>query len=874
MKLWFRRNSLEKLFFKEEIEQENIQTSGTAKLPILKQVAQTVEGSLTPHIPGPMTADENEDLNMKFLRLLPSEWNTHVVVWRNKSDLDKIKHGICSTPSTNNNDDVSTVFGVSTTSPQVSTVNLSDATVYAFLANQPNGSQLEHEDLEQIHEDDLEEMDLKCQLALLSMRAKRHFVREYRVLRNQENITKNQEIIRRTVNVEDTSSKAMVEIDGASFDWSFMADDEAPSNMAFMAFPDIEISNEKDDLDNKIEKFKNASQRLDKLIRSQITDKSKKGLGYVSYDVVPPPHTVRFSPPRIDLSHTGLPEFAEPSVKRYGVKPIEMVTQTSSVKISKLVKEKMVHQSLRNGNQKEIMRLGANTIRGTRWPVNLKSTRRSFQKRTTYNNINFSQKVNTTKGKVNTARPNSAVLNAVRANKGKAEIYPTSLTLRSLMEGMLHLGEELKVNRVLVVKPHLKTLYELFRGITPALSFMRHFGCHVTILNSLDHIGKFDGKSNEGFFVGYSTNSKAFRVYKTRTRKVEENLHINFLENKPIIAGDGPKWLFDIDALTKSLNYVPVIACTNLNDFVGKGARFDAGQSSMETRPSQDYILPLWNDGSLFDSSSKESDGDNKDNDGPCKDSEIDNQERPNANNSTKDVNTAGPSINTASLNINTASPIVNIVRQSDGFFGANIDMRSLNGVEMDVKSAFMYGRIEEDVYVCQTLGFEDPEYPDKVYKVEKALYGLHQASRACQDKYIDEILRKFKYTDVKPASTPMDKEKALLKDSNGDDVDVDVHLYRSMIGSLMYLTSSRPDIMLVVCTCAKFQVNPKVSHLYAVKRIFRYLKGQPKLGLWYPRDSPFDLVAYTDSDYDGASLDKKSTSGGCQFLGCKIISW
>ncbi|GKB46392.1 hypothetical protein Tco_0897145 [Tanacetum coccineum] len=103
---------------------------------------------------------------------------------------------------------------------------------------------------------------------------------------------------------------------------------------------------------------------------------------------------------------------------------------------------------------------------------------------------------------------------------------------------------------------------------------------------------------------------------------------------------------------------------------------------------------------------------------------------------------------------------------------------------------------------------------------------------------------------------------------------DVDEHLYRSMIGSLMYLTSSRPDIMFVVCACARFQVNPKVSHLHAVKRIFRYLKGQPKLGLWYPKDSPFDLVAYTDSDYAGASLDRKSTTGGCQFLGCRLISW
>ncbi|GKB08150.1 hypothetical protein Tco_0836434, partial [Tanacetum coccineum] len=103
--------------------------------------------------------------------------------------------------------------------------------------------------------------------------------------------------------------------------------------------------------------------------------------------------------------------------------------------------------------------------------------------------------------------------------------------------------------------------------------------------------------------------------------------------------------------------------------------------------------------------------------------------------------------------------------------------------------------------------------------------------------------------------------QKPLLKDEDGEEVDV--HMYRSMIGSLMYLTSSRPDIMFVVCACARYQVNPKVSHLHAVKRIFRYLKGQPKLGLWYLKDSPFNLVAYTDSDYARASLDKNSTTGG-----------
>nr|GEY77102.1 hypothetical protein [Tanacetum cinerariifolium] len=217
---------------------------------------------------------------------------------------------------------------------------------------------------------------------------------------------------------------------------------------------------------------------------------------------------------------------------------------------------------------------------------------------------------------------------------------------------------------------------------------------------------------------------------------------------------------------------------------------------------------------------------------------------------------------------------------------------------------------------LSQMFGFEDPNHPNKVYKVVKALYGLHQAPRAwyetlvtyllengfqrgtidqtlfikkqkgdillvkqkkdgifiSQDKYVAEILRKFRLIKGKLASTPIDTEKPLLNDSDGEDVHI--HTYRSMIGSLMYLTSSRPDIMFAVCACARFQVTPKALHLHAVKKIFRYLKGKPHLGLWYPKDSPFDLVAYSDSDYAGASLDIISTTGGCQSLRCILISW
>ncbi|KAJ9561036.1 LOW QUALITY PROTEIN: hypothetical protein OSB04_006196 [Centaurea solstitialis] len=140
------------------------------------------------------------------------------------------------------------------------------------------------------------------------------------------------------------------------------------------------------------------------------------------------------------------------------------------------------------------------------------------------------------------------------------------------------------------------------------------------------------------------------------------------------------------------------------------------------------------------------------------------------------------------------------------------------------------------------------------------------------QSKYVKDMLTKFGFLDAKSASTPMETHRQLTADVEGEEVDV--HQYRSMIGSLMYLTASRPDIMFAVCVCARFQVRPKDSHLQAVKRIFRYLNGQPGLGLWYPYESPFELLAYTDSDYGGASLDRKSTSGGCQFLGARLVSW
>ncbi|GJR96315.1 putative ribonuclease H-like domain-containing protein [Tanacetum coccineum] len=459
------------------------------------------------------------------------------------------------------------------------------------------------------------------------------------------------------------------------------------------------------------------------------------------------------------------------------------------------------------------------------------------------------------------------------------------------------------LNRVLVTKPHNKTPYELIIGRAPSISFMRPFGCPVTILNTLYPLGKFDGKAEEGFLVGYSVNSKAFRVFNTETKKVKENLHVNFLENKPNVAGQGPNWLFDIDSLTNSMNYQPVSAGNQTNKNAGPQEtngntglkkNVDAGQTEEENVSTQQYIMfPLW---SSISSNYKSSDDKAKDDtvdDDACKKMYKNQQEKITRASSTNNFNTISTLVNTANAS-RTFSPVgpssgpsfvpfggsfsIDVANlphdplmpeledtveiQSTGIFGNAYDdhdletlntpyadqtiqtrgmtkknsrehamisyiqkQRSTNhkdfqnclfacflsqheptkisqalddeswveamqeellqfkiqkvwtlvdlpsgkkaigtkwvyrnkkderGIvveairlffafasfmnfvvyQMDVKSSFLYGTIEEEVYVCQPPSFVDPEFPEKVYKVEKALYGLHQAPRACK---------------------------------------------------------------------------------------------------------------------------------------------
>ncbi|GJY65690.1 putative ribonuclease H-like domain-containing protein [Tanacetum coccineum] len=540
-------------------------------------------------------------------------------------------------------------------------------------------------------------------------------------------------------------------------------------------------------------------------------------------------------------------------------------------------------------------------------------------------------------------------------------------------------------NRVLVTKPHNKTPYELFLGRKPALGFMRPFGCPVTILNTIDHLGKFDGKADEGFFVGYSINSKAFRVFNSRTRIVEENLHVQFSENTPNIAGSGPNWLFDIDALTKSMNYKPVVAGNQSNGNAGTKACDDAGKARMETSSPNVGFKPLGYDEKKATEEPKNEGGDSS------KDGESYDQEKEDNVNSTNTVNAASTNeVNGVGANTSIKLPddpnmpeledIVYLDNNED--VGAEADMNNLdafmsvspilttrihkdhpveqiigdlnsapqtrrmtknleerglfssvqqrtnhkdfqnclfacflsqeehkktlvelpNGkraigtkwvfrnkkdergiviknkarlvaqgytqekgidykivfADIDVKSAFLYGKIEEEVYrgkIDKTLFIRGDKgdillvqvYVDDIIfsstkkslciEFEKLMHKKFQMSSMgelifflgpqvkqkedgifiSQDKYVTDSFGRNLVLLCKDRSNTMETQKLLLKDED-------------------------------VCACARYQVNLNISHLHVVKRIF--------------------------SDYARASLDRKSTTGGCQFLRSRLISW
>nr|GEU69417.1 ribonuclease H-like domain-containing protein [Tanacetum cinerariifolium] len=556
---------------------------------------------------------------------------------------------------------------------------------------------------------------------------------------------------------------------------------------------------------------------------------------------------------------------------------------------------------------------------------------------------------------------------------------PTSV--KSLNKKSYYLVVINDYSRVLVTTPHNKTPYELLHGRTLSIGFMRHFGCPVTILNTLDSLGKFDGKVDEGFLVGYSVSSKAFRLFYSRTRIVQETLPVHFLENKPNVTGSGPTWLFDIHTLTKTMNYQQLTAGNQSNPSAGFQDTYDAEKAEEEI--NQQYVLFLvWSFGSTnpqntdggatfnekepeFDKKKPESkvnvspsnSAQSKKHDDKTKREAKDKslvesligyrklsvEFEDYSDNSINEVNAVGTlvpavgpthgkssCIDTSQLPDDPNMPELEAITYSDDEddVGANADFNNLETsitispipttrvhkdhpvtqiigdlslatqtrsmtrvakdqgglsqmfnddfytcmfacflsqeepkrVHQDLKDPswieamqeellqfkmqkvwvlvdLPYGKraiaskwvfknkkdergIVEEVYVCQPPGFEDPNYPDKVYKVVKALYGLQVKQKKdgifiSHDKYVAKILRNFGLRDTKSASTPIGTEKPLLKDLDGEDVDV--HTYRSMIASLIYLTSSRPDIIFAFWTTVTVKKVNDVTKLQAL---------------------------------------------------------
>ncbi|GJR55555.1 retrovirus-related pol polyprotein from transposon TNT 1-94 [Tanacetum coccineum] len=520
------------------------------------------------------------------------------------------------------------------------------------------------------------------------------------------------------------------------------------------------------------------------------------------------------------------------------------------------------------------------------------TVKRPIHKNTAFKNCNFNQRVNTVKDKnVNTAMP-KAVVNAA---KPKAVV------------------NVVKGNNVNAVKASACWVWK------PKTKVLDHGNPQMDLQGSrMIDSGKFDGKADERFFVGYSINSKAFRVFNSRTMIVEENMHVQFSKNTPNIAGS-KAWNESVPG--KRINSAKIVGLLIYLSIQISKSSPDAGFKPSNDDEKKVTKEPGKEGGDPINAVGRKASIELPDEpnmpaleDIVYSDDDEDVGTEANVNN----LDAFMPVRPILTTRVHKDHPVEQIIGDLNlalknyigkyHWFGPGGILP--NGKRpIGTKWVFRNKKDERGIViknkarlVAQGYTQEEGIDYDEVFapvarieairlfsgKIDKTLFiRRDKGDILLIQVYVDDISfgstnkslciefekmmhKKFQMSSI--ASTPMETQKLLLKDEDGEEVDV--HLYRSMIGSLMYLTSSRPNIMFVVCACARYQVNLKVSHLHAVKKIFRYLKGQPKLGLWYPKDYPFDLVAYTDSDYAGASLDRKSTTGGCQFLGSRLISW
>ncbi len=547
------------------------------------------------------------------------------------------------------------------------------------------------------------------------------------------------------------------------------------------------------------------------------------------------------------------------------------------------------------------------------------------------------------------------------------------------------------LNRVSIRKILNKTPYELWKNRKPNISYFHIFGCFCYILNTKENLGKFDSKSDKAIFLGYSTNSKGYRIYNLRTQTMEISMHIVFDEFDDLIipsneeeqetqtTQETPTQKEEEDPLLppKTLR---IVGSHPPDQIIGKPTDGVRTRFSFKENESNlaliSQIEPKSIGEAIIDKSWVE-----------AMEEELLQFEKNQvwslvpspANHSIigtrwvfrNKLNEEGKVIRNKARLVaqgynqqegidydETFAPVARL--EAIRILLAYASHKNIKLFQMDVKSAFLNGFLNEEVYVHQPPGFENKQKQDHVFKLSKALYGLKQAPRAwydrlsafliknnfsrgkidttlfrkldqndllivqvyvddiifgstnekmcedfshlmqsefemsmmgelryflglqikqethgifiCQEKYIKDLLKKYKMNEAKLMATPMHPSSFLDKDEKGKIVSEKE--YRGMIGSLLYLTASRPDIVFAVGLCARFQVSPRESHLTAVKRIFRYLVGTTNIGLWYSKDSIFDLTAFCDADYAGDKIERKSTSGACQFLGKALISW
>nr|GEV30774.1 retrovirus-related Pol polyprotein from transposon TNT 1-94 [Tanacetum cinerariifolium] len=364
-------------------------------------------------------------------------------------------------------------------------------------------------------------------------------------------------------------------------------------------------------------------------------------------------------------------------------------------------------------------------------------------------------------------------------------------------------------------------------------------------------------KGDACIFVVYSTQSRAYRVFNKRTRVIVETIHANFNE-LPQMASDHvssdlepecQRTTLEHNSLSPSLQYHPLeqvignpsqsIKTRRQLELDGEMHMFELNVSRTEPKNiKQAMVDSAWIESMLEELHQFD---------------RLDVWElvdRPLYKNV---INRSG----SGKINeeVDFKESFAPGARLEDvRLFIAYATHKSFTVYQMDVKTMILHGPLKVEVYVNQPDGFVDPYHPDKVYRLKKALYGLKQAPRVWYDELSTSLVSK----DANLSGTPIDQPK-----------------YRSMVGALMYLTSSRPDIMHATCYCARYQAKPTEKHLTTVKRIFRYLKDTIHMGLWYPKDTGFELTAFSDLDHAGCLDSRKSTSGGIQFLGGdKLVSW